>query len=208
MPKFIDLTGKKFGYLSVLRLGGRKNGCTAFVCRCECGVEKSIRSCALIQKRIVSCGKCSKQDLKTPIAWTRVWDCFICTSHKKGSGNGIGYPSISIGGRKKMGIHRLILTRRMGKLPRSIVAMHSCDNKFCIRPDHIVPGTISRNIKDAAERGLMPRGEKSGQSKLREDQVRQILSSSESNSKLATLFRVTSGAIGCIKRRETWRHIQ
>lgn len=37
MGKFIDLTGMKFGRLTVIERAGSKNGCAAWKCRCECG---------------------------------------------------------------------------------------------------------------------------------------------------------------------------
>lgn len=39
MPKIIDLTGRKFGRLTVLRQSERIRGRIAYVCACECGNE-------------------------------------------------------------------------------------------------------------------------------------------------------------------------
>lgn len=56
MGKFIDLTGKKFGKLTVLRrdFNGRKQ--VYWLCQCDCGTIKSIRSGHLCGGKIVSCG--------------------------------------------------------------------------------------------------------------------------------------------------------
>ena len=52
-----DLTGKKFGMLTVLkydRVEGK--GHTYWICQCECGTIKSIRKDGLINGTVVSCG--------------------------------------------------------------------------------------------------------------------------------------------------------
>jgi hypothetical protein len=76
----------------------------------------------------------------------------ICTSHKP---NSSGYPRIMRNGSMKS-IARLILERRHGPQPSSIQARHECDNKMCIRPDHIVPGTNADNGRDYAIRSMTP----------------------------------------------------
>ena len=58
MPKKIDLTGQPFGRLIVIRECGRKNGCVAWLCKCDCGREKVVRGSSLTRRKnpTVSCG--------------------------------------------------------------------------------------------------------------------------------------------------------
>lgn len=35
----------------------------------------------------------------------------------------------------------------------AVIGRHTCDNEWCVRPDHIVPGTQGDNLRDAIERG-------------------------------------------------------
>lgn len=58
MSKLIDLTGQKFGRLTVLyKDNDRKtNSGSYWICKCECGKEKSVRSSSLRRGEIVSCG--------------------------------------------------------------------------------------------------------------------------------------------------------
>jgi hypothetical protein len=44
MPKFIELTGQRIGKLVVLRRVENKGKCVCFLCACDCGKEKIIRS--------------------------------------------------------------------------------------------------------------------------------------------------------------------
>lgn len=64
MPKFIDLTGKKFGKWTVLELGehtytpkGQKR--TMWTCRCECGRVKDVCSGSLTSGHSKGCGACT-----------------------------------------------------------------------------------------------------------------------------------------------------
>lgn len=58
MSKLIDLTGQKFGKLTVLKKDeSRKTNCGSYwICKCECGNIKSIRSSSLRRGEIQSCG--------------------------------------------------------------------------------------------------------------------------------------------------------
>ncbi len=60
-PRFIDLTGKTIGRLSVLH-PTRKNGRLAWMCSCSCGTLPTIRSSELLDGKAKSCG-CLRKDL-------------------------------------------------------------------------------------------------------------------------------------------------
>lgn len=62
MKKFIDLTGMKFGRLTVIkRVENNKWGNHQYLCKCECGNEKIIRSGNLKSGDIKSCGCLAKE---------------------------------------------------------------------------------------------------------------------------------------------------
>jgi len=57
MSKFHDLTGQRFGRLTVLgRAPNDKDGSVRWHCICECGTKKEIRGSALIYGSTRSCG--------------------------------------------------------------------------------------------------------------------------------------------------------
>ena len=56
MPSFIDLTGKRFGKLVVVERTDSKNRRTMFLCKCDCGNSKIVRSELLISGKTKSCG--------------------------------------------------------------------------------------------------------------------------------------------------------
>lgn len=54
--KFIDLTGKKFGRLTVLRASGNRGIQPVFTCQCECGTICEVRGDKLRSGKTQSCG--------------------------------------------------------------------------------------------------------------------------------------------------------
>lgn len=61
-----DLTGKRFGRLVVLGVDDNGKRKTSFVCQCDCGNVKSIRSDALLSGATVSCGCAKRTGSKKP----------------------------------------------------------------------------------------------------------------------------------------------
>lgn len=57
MGKLIDITGKKFGRLTVIkRVGSNKQGQSTWLCKCDCGNEKVVVGAALRRGYVKSCG--------------------------------------------------------------------------------------------------------------------------------------------------------
>ena len=56
-----DLTGQRFGRLTVIGVDDRNTRKTYFYCQCDCGNVKSVRSDSLISGAIRSCG-CMKKE--------------------------------------------------------------------------------------------------------------------------------------------------
>ena len=63
MGKFVDLTGKKFGRLTVIKRSNKKskNGSVLWECKCECGNQSCVSSQSLKSGRTVSCGCYGKE---------------------------------------------------------------------------------------------------------------------------------------------------
>lgn len=62
MGKFQDLTGKQFGYWTVLEHIGIRNKATIWKCRCVCGAEREITAESLTHGNSKSCG-CKKGEI-------------------------------------------------------------------------------------------------------------------------------------------------
>lgn len=93
--------------------------------------------------------------------------------------------------------------------PADRVIMHSCDNRRCVNPAHLLPGSNLENMRDAAMKGRIARGTRNGGgAKLTDDKVREILRSDESGAALGRRFGVHRSIVNGIRRREGWRHVK
>ena len=65
MPKLIDLTGQRFGRLTVIKRNDENlNRKPAWVCKCDCGNIKIVRGTDLRQGKVQSCGCLQKEKLE------------------------------------------------------------------------------------------------------------------------------------------------
>jgi hypothetical protein len=87
--------------------------------------------------------------------------CLLWTSCSNNRG-GYGIANIY---RSKVLTHRLawafgLFGERHGAMPPShVVIRHSCDVPSCCNPEHLQAGTQAENMRDAAERGRLARGD-------------------------------------------------
>ncbi len=144
---------------------------------------------------------------RIPLRWIRHEDCIRAMNHI----NSTGYPSLNRK-RAKSRIGRLVLFRRYGVQPSDIHMRHTCDNRWCINPDHIIPGTIYDNIRDRVLRGrtVAVKGEKNNKAKLTAVkilEIRELCKSGVSQRTVAAQFGVVQSAIWAITSRRTWKHI-
>lgn len=115
--------------------------------------------------------------------------------------------------------HRAVLAHRTswaanrGDIPFGIDVLHHCDVRLCINPDHLFLGTDADNIADMDAKGrrYVLRGEENGCSKLREEQIADILSRPRgygTGVALAEEFGVSPSLISLIRLGKVWHHVQ
>lgn len=92
-----------------------------------------------------------------------------------------------------------------------VCVCHRCDNRWCTNPRHLWLGTRGDNVRDAAQKGRMHRGQKNGTVKLTEEAVRAIrdaVEDGEEQDAVARRFGVSQANVSWIVLRKGWRHIK
>jgi plasmid stability protein len=130
-------------------------------------------------------------------------NCWEVTSHKP---NCDGYPCIQDNHRPKT-ICRFNYEKSYGEIPRDKVLRHTCDNRLCINPEHIIIGTQKDNMQDMIDRNRNVKGESVGTHKLTEEDVINIRASNEGAVPLAKKYGIHYSNIHFIRKRQSWKHI-
>jgi hypothetical protein len=108
---------------------------------------------------------------------------------------------------KKVPVHRYNYESTKGIIPKGYVLRHECDNRECVNPEHLLPGTHADNVRDRVLRGRSATGSDNGRSKLTEDLVREIKQSELPPTILAKQYGIDRKAIYNIRQGLNWRHV-
>ena len=107
--------------------------------------------------------------------------------------------------------HRFVWILTYGAIPDGLLVCHHCDNRLCVRPDHLFLGTSADNNQDCAAKGrniMQTHPERASQQKLTDEQVREIrqlyASGEMSQYALARRYGVTQANISCIVHYKSW----
>lgn len=106
-----------------------------------------------------------------------------------------GYAQVSWQNKVTM-VHKVL----KGGAPKGKLYLHTCDNRWCVNPDHIYFGTHSDNIHDIYKDGVGK--------KLIASQVVAIRDSNLMHKELAIKFKVSEDTIYKIKNRYTWKRLE
>ena len=107
--------------------------------------------------------------------------------------------------------HRLAWELTYGPIPAGLCVCHHCDNRLCVRPDHLFLGTIADNNHDMVAKGRVAAGEHSGQARLTVEEVIAIRGQyrrgtwGQGYSALARRYGVSMNTIRSVVLGRTWR---
>jgi len=126
-----------------------------------------------------------------------------------------GYGSIKVNGRQR-GVHRVVYELTYGEIPAGKILRHTCDTPRCVRPDHLIPGTIAENRQDcvARNRHAWPvlLGARNPRSKLTQQDVDAIRAEYQQNKtpyqELAARYGVSKYNIRSIVLGKHWKQAQ
>lgn len=73
-----------------------------------------------------------------------------------------GYPQAGVGNRK-VKVTRVLLERKLGrKIHTGLMALHECDNRWCVSEEHLWEGNHEDNMRDMKNKGRAASGERNG----------------------------------------------
>lgn len=176
------------------------------------------------------CGRRAVAALRTRSAEERFWSkvqkcegdgCWVWTAAIFNTGYGSFH---SVPGQSSVTAHRFSFELANGPITDGRFVCHHCDNRPCVRPDHLFLGTQKENIADASSKGrlltgdrhpwrrragLVRRGEAVPSHKLTAADVHEIRALAEIHSaiSIANRFGVSDSAIRDIITGRTWQHI-
>lgn len=122
-----------------------------------------------------------------------------------------GYGAIKHNG-KVLGTHCVAYVLANGSIPDGQIVRHSCDNRLCCNPAHLLAGDPRDNVLDMIERRQWgpQRGEECPNARLTEDKVREIRRLSRAGNgprSLARRYGVNEATIRGVISGKTWKHV-
>lgn len=116
--------------------------------------------------------------------------------------------------------HRFAWELECGAIAGSLMVCHRCDNRRCVRPDHLFLGTALDNLQDASAKGRLSysperratrRGESNPNAKMTWEKARAIRARRTAGASFRQLmeeFEASMGTITSIVYGETWKEDQ
>lgn len=145
--------------------------------------------------------------------------CWLWIGGKSGNGSGAFHDRQG----RNLRAHRVMAEWTNGPIAEEIVVCHNCDVKLCVNPLHLFLGTRKDNCLDRVMPPPRPRyartrvkksmnsGETNGMAKLTIGKVLLIRAMHATGrftqTEIGRRFKITSGTIHQIIRRELWAHI-
>ncbi len=123
-----------------------------------------------------------------------------------------GYGALKHAG-KVLSVHVVSHVIHHGEIPSGKIVCHACDNRLCVRPDHLYAGDPSDNVRDMFDRRRIgaARGAECGNAVLSDNVVRRAwalrLVHGYGARRAAKLLGVSQYAVNHVYHRGGWSHV-
>ena len=132
--------------------------------------------------------------------------------------DGYGVVSFRVGHHRESLTHRVAYYLHNGTLPLggnrrgTMIVRHSCDNRACVNPAHLLLGTPTQNVLDCVSRGRLSKrqGEHHPRATLSDDDVRRIRGTPYQrgdDKRNAALIGCSPRSVKKARLGLTWRHL-
>ena len=122
-----------------------------------------------------------------------------------GKGNGYGQATFQ---KKSMAAHKKAYLLFRGQVPANMDVCHTCDNRWCVNPDHLFLASRHANMADMVAKG---RGAGGHRKHIKEHQVQEIqrrLIAGASCVEVSTQMNINYGTVTAIKRGERYVRVR
>lgn len=116
-----------------------------------------------------------------------------------------------LGKSRPVAVHVLVAAAFLGPRPVGHQIAHKDGDKLNARLDNLRYATAIENAKDKVTHGTDPIGERNGNRRLTEPQVREIIAryrAGELQRELALAFGISQSQVSNVVRRERWPHVE
>jgi hypothetical protein len=127
-----------------------------------------------------------------------------------GNGTGDGYGRMFLAKGNVIRSNRASWIIHFGEIPEGMCVCHHCDNKICVRPDHLFLGTDLDNKRDMFIKKKHAHTTRHGSAKLGAVEVvsiKRLYSKGWKSPAIAERFSVDKSTILRVLRGESWRNL-
>lgn len=120
-----------------------------------------------------------------------------------GAGKGNGYGNVTVN-RRQLGAHRHSYELFCGPVPDGMDVCHSCDNRWCVNPDHLFLGDRKTNMADCVSKGRATGGNRKHLKEAAIQEIRRRLRLGLSASRIANDLDVNYATVNSINRGDSY----
>lgn len=103
--------------------------------------------------------------------------------------------------------HRMSYALCRGDVTKGMYVCHTCDNRGCVRPDHLFLGTPADNMNDMLWKGRKPTGVLVKGAKLTPETAIEVYRSSDSLNTIAERHGISKKLVLNVKQGRAWRGV-
>lgn len=120
----------------------------------------------------------------------------------QGAGKGNGYGHTSHGT-----AHARAYELMVGPIPEGMDVCHSCDNRFCVNPDHLFVGTRAENMADMVHKGRGAGGNRKHLPEKLVQEIRRRLAAGTPPRVVSETMNINYGTVTAIKEGRSYGRI-